>query len=218
MGLHQDIPEEYFPDKASREHCVRIWWTAYILDRLWTSKSKRQARTPYYPFFLDTSMRERLIVQIIVNHPVSIQDEDVAVRFPSNDNISSSDSGDFFDAEHMSASIKLARISRDIIASIYNRRTTNITFSRRVQKALGDLRGWVSELPKHLQIETGETAKPLMRHVKWLHLSFNQVGFQIQLRYILPLCSLLTTIHIVRDSGYTAHSPTRFPSARRALV
>lgn len=205
MGLHQDIPEEYFPDKASREHCVRIWWTAYILDRLWTSKSKQAMLGCCLPLFShlntihyltehpreylvhETKLRKFpvidhpkssdsvLIMQTIVNHPVSVQDEDIAVRLPSNDSISSSDSSDFLDADHINASIKLARISRDIIASIYNRRAANITFSRRVQKALGDLRGWVSALPKHLQIETGETARPLLRHVKWLHLSFNQV-------------------------------------------
>ncbi|KAI5918470.1 fungal-specific transcription factor domain-containing protein [Camillea tinctor] len=148
MGMHQDMPEVNFPDRAAREHRARLWWTAYVLDRMWASK---------------------------MGHPVSIQDEDIAADLPSCAGLSDVDSSDFLDADYVNASIKLARISRDIIASIYNRRAAHLAFSRRVQKALSDLRGWVSALPKHLQIETGETGRPLLRRVKWLHLSFNQL-------------------------------------------
>ncbi|KAI1486760.1 fungal-specific transcription factor domain-containing protein [Biscogniauxia mediterranea] len=148
MGMHQDMPEVNFPDRAAREHRARLWWTTYVLDRMWASK---------------------------MGHPVSIQDEDIAADLPSCAGLSDVDSSDFLDADYVNASIKLAQISRDIIASIYNRKAAHIAFSRRVQKALSDLRGWVSALPKHLQIETGDTARPLLRRVQWLHLSFNQL-------------------------------------------
>ncbi|KAI1082268.1 fungal-specific transcription factor domain-containing protein [Whalleya microplaca] len=148
MGMHQDMPELHFPDRAAREHRARVWWTAYTVDRLLASE---------------------------MGHPVSIQDDDIAVDLPSSEGLSETESSDFLDVEYVNASIRLARISRDIITSIYNRRATHIAFSKRVQKTLSDLRGWVSALPRHLQIETGETARPLPRHIKWLHLSFNQL-------------------------------------------
>lgn len=145
MGLHQNIPEAQLPDRASREHRVRIFWTAYALERLWASK---------------------------MGHPVSIQDDDIGVDAPSNVGLSETELSDFLDDEYMDAFVRLARLSKHIISSIYSRKATNVAFSQRVQTALKDLRGWVEGLPKHLQIPPG--AQLLKRPTKWLHLSFNQ--------------------------------------------
>lgn len=145
MGLHLDVPEALLPDRAAREHRIRIFWTAYALERLWASK---------------------------MGHPVSVLDDDIGVDLPSNIGLSDAELPDFLDDEYVNAFIRLARLSKHIINSIYSRKTTNIAFSQRVQTALKDLRGWVEALPKHLQIPPG--AQLLRRPTKWLHLSFNQ--------------------------------------------
>ncbi len=76
-----------------------------------------------------------------MGHPVSVEDDDIAVDFPSDAGLSEIDAADFLDAEYMIANIKLARISRGIIASVYNHAELPTSpFSQRVQKALSDLR------------------------------------------------------------------------------
>lgn len=149
MGLHHNVPEQLLPDRAVREHRVRVWWTAYLLDRLIASK---------------------------MGHPPSVLDDDVDVDLPSDIDIPEQYKRDFFDAAYLNAVIRLARISRQIIVSIYGRRTVHVTFSKRVQTALKDLRSWVEELPKHLQLGNDDEMRPLARPVKWLHLTFNQVS------------------------------------------
>lgn len=151
MGLHQNVPESQITDRAKREHRVRIWWTAYTLERLWASK---------------------------MGHPVSVQDGDIGVDLPSSAGLSEADAGDFLDAEYTNASIRLARLSQGIISSIYNRKPSQVAFSHRVQAALKDLRNWVEALPKHLQVAPTVGLQPLQRPQKWLHLSFNQFVIQ----------------------------------------
>lgn len=137
------------PDRAAREHCVRLWWTTYCMDRLWASK---------------------------MGHPASIQDDDIFVDLPSDTDLPESDASDFFDVGYAIASIQLAKLSAEVITSTYSRKTKQISFSQRVQRSLKELRTWVADLPKHLQIDSKDTARPLARSVKWLHLSFNQVS------------------------------------------
>ena len=38
MGMHLNIPDQQYPDPQAREHRIRVWWTAYILDRTCASK------------------------------------------------------------------------------------------------------------------------------------------------------------------------------------
>lgn len=147
MGLHLNVPETLLPERALREHRVRIWWTAYTLE-----------------YFLAAKM----------GHPVSVQDDDITVDMPSDTGLEEHKK-DFLDAEHLKANIRLARLSRETIISIYGRQIMHVTFSKRVQNALRNLRSWVEELPKHLQIGTEDTIETLSRSIRWLHLSFSQV-------------------------------------------
>lgn len=149
MGLNLYVPEHQLPDKAAREHRVRLFWTIYIIDRLFASK---------------------------MGHAASIQDEDIYCEVPSDEGLTEVETADFVNADHINAAIKLVRIGGDTISAIYTRRAANVPFSRRVQKALSELRGWVSGLPKHLQIDNSKTTAQLRRHAKWLHLTFNQVS------------------------------------------
>src|SRR5688572_24726671 len=56
MGLHLNIPAAQLSDPVQREHRNRVWWTAYIFDRMWATK---------------------------LGCPPAIQDEDVKVDLPS---------------------------------------------------------------------------------------------------------------------------------------
>jgi proline utilization trans-activator len=38
MGMHLNIPDQQYGDRQAREHRIRVWWTAYILDRTCASK------------------------------------------------------------------------------------------------------------------------------------------------------------------------------------
>ncbi|KAH7029106.1 fungal-specific transcription factor domain-containing protein [Microdochium trichocladiopsis] len=180
IGLNHNIALDLLPDRAAQEHRTRVWWTAYLLERLWASK---------------------------MGHAVSIQDDDITVSMPSQEGLPESVQGDFIDVEHVKASIRLARLSRDMINSIYNRNATQ-PFSQRVQKTLGELRAWVKELPTHLQIESREPGRPLMRHVKWLHMTFNQLVI-VATRPVL--------LHVFRTNKQLWSTPTPAQNLRQEV-
>ncbi|KAJ3954945.1 hypothetical protein N0V92_008530 [Colletotrichum tropicale] len=83
MGLHLNVPESQLRDVAAREHRNRVFWTAYIFDRMWASK---------------------------LGHPVCVQDVDIEVDLPSNPTVDESIADDFADASYFVASVKLARV------------------------------------------------------------------------------------------------------------
>lgn len=146
LGLHLNIPEVYSIDLATREHLKRLWWTAYIFDRMWASK---------------------------MGHPVLIHDDDIEVERPSL--ISGvQDQEDFGDHEYLVASIQLAEVAGRMAASIYGRRMQQGSFSQRVQHSMKELTNWIELLPDHLQIKIGSTSKTAPDAVISLHLLFNQ--------------------------------------------
>ena len=148
MGLHLNIPDVHSADREMREHRKRLWWTAYIFDRLWASK---------------------------MGHPVTIQDDDVEVDRPSL--ISGTPNHeDFGDHEYLIASIQLAKLAGRITASIYSRRRQQGSFSQRVQYSLKELTNWVEHMPNHLQIQTDSVSNTASDAIISLHLLFNQVS------------------------------------------
>ncbi|KAJ9669407.1 hypothetical protein H2201_000274 [Coniosporium apollinis] len=147
MGMHLNVPEFQLSDREAREHRNRVWWTAYIFDRMWASR---------------------------LGQPVSIQDDDIEVDLPSSDGLAGTDSGDFGDPEYLIANIRLAKLAGHIIASIYARRRQQGAFSQRVQQVLRDLRNWVKDLPNRLQLDTDEPSQTAPNLIVSLHLSFNQ--------------------------------------------
>lgn len=141
IGLQQNVPDPLSPDRAFREHCIRVWWTAYTLDRLISSK---------------------------VGYPTSIQDDDISVDQPSHD----FGDEDFADAEYLRGNIQLASLSKEIISSLYNRKSMHVPFAKRVQKILTKLQTWVEVLPTQLRMDTESMTRPALL----LHLAFNQVS------------------------------------------
>ncbi|KXJ90253.1 fungal-specific transcription factor domain-domain-containing protein [Microdochium bolleyi] len=171
IGLNHNIAPDLLPGRATQEHRTRVWWTAYLLERLFASK---------------------------MGHSISVHENDITVSMPSQEGLPEASLGDFIDVDHVQASIRLAKLSREIITSIYNRNATQ-PFSQRVQKTLAELRAWVKELPSHLQIESREPGRPLMRHVKWLHLTFNQLVI-VATRPVL--------LHVFRSHKHLWTTPT----------
>ncbi|KAJ0368243.1 hypothetical protein COL26b_010893 [Colletotrichum chrysophilum] len=161
MGLHLNVPESQLRDVAAREHRNRVFWTAYIFDRMWASK---------------------------LGHPVCVQDVDIEVDLPSNPTVDESIADDFADASYFVASVKLARVLAKIVPLIYRRRNQQMSLSHRVQEALNDLRGWVEELPPQLHIDHKVTSERMQKPIS-LHLNFNQYLFSAST--ILAISSLL---------------------------
>ncbi|WYZ37971.1 hypothetical protein EsH8_II_001477 [Colletotrichum jinshuiense] len=147
MGLHLNVPESQLRDAGAREHRVRVWWTAYIFDRMWAAK---------------------------LGHPVAVQDVEIEVNLPSNPMVHASISDDFADASYFIASVKLARVLGRVVPSIYRRKGQQTSLSHRVQEALKDLRGWSEELPPQLHIDSKATTSELTPKPISLHLNFNQ--------------------------------------------
>lgn len=148
IGLHLHIPPSQLgDDPAVCEHRKRVFWTAYIIDRMGAS---------------------------MLGHPPGVQDEEIDIGLPSNVAVDPAVAGDFADADYYIANLQLAGVITRVIRSIYGRRNTGKTFTTRVQQALTDLRAWVGELPSHLHVDAQGFAKSVPKPVS-LHLSFNQV-------------------------------------------
>ncbi|KAI6782178.1 uncharacterized protein J7T54_002415 [Emericellopsis cladophorae] len=202
IGLHLHIPPSQIGDAAVCEHRKRVFWSAYIIDRMWAS---------------------------MLGHPPAVQDEDIDVGLPSDVVVAPELAGDFADAAYYIASLRLASVVTRTIRSIYGRRNTGKTFTARVQQALTDLRVWVEELPSHLHVDAQGFADSVPKPVS-LHLSFNQVSrfasrSSNQLR-TFSQCAILTTrpvlLHVLRtyieSSPVSAASDARLPASAVTLA
>lgn len=160
-------------DPVARQHRVRIWWTIYICDRMWGSKS---------------------------GHPLMIPDRDITVDLPSFSGLSDEERTAFPDPDHIIASIKLAKIAGNIITTVYCRGHPP-PFIQSVQKVLGDLNAWMAALPDSIRL--AETASCTSRHVVSLHLSFNQVCRKLLIGYYISNVSLILVCYTRNPSGLT---------------
>lgn len=145
MGLHLSA-EVNIQDSDTQEHRKRVWWTAYVFDRMWASK---------------------------VGLPPAIGDDEIFVQLPVSKATVQCD--DFLDHEFLIATIRLARLAGDIISSIYRRNEGDKPFSKRVHATLQQLHAWAANLPSHLQLTTHHGASDALGRAVSLNLSFNQV-------------------------------------------
>jgi hypothetical protein len=146
MGLNMNVPEQQFRDRLAREHRVRLWWSAYSLDRACASK---------------------------LGLPVSVADDDIMVDLPSSDGLDAAEEGDFGDIDYSLNSIELSRLAARLTRAIYSRRNHHDPFSKRVQAMLKDLTKWMDALPAKLQLKDNDASTPF--HIVYIHLRFNQV-------------------------------------------
>ncbi|KAF2833524.1 hypothetical protein CC86DRAFT_389739 [Ophiobolus disseminans] len=147
MGLQLDISDQQYRDFPAREHRVRLWWTAYIIDRTCTSK---------------------------IGLPVSIADDDIQVDPPSVEGADRLDPEDFEDSEYELCSVTLSKIAAMSTEQIYSRRVHQKPFSQRVQAILKDLNRWMDELPAKYHLKTNGSSSLQEVHITYLHLRFNQ--------------------------------------------
>lgn len=160
IGLHLNVPDSQLSDAAVREHRNRLWWTAYIFDRM---------------------------CALNLGNPVAVPDDVIDVNLPSKLNLP--ENGDFADADYYVARIRLAQLSGRIVQSIYVRKShpspEEAMLAQRVQVCLKDLHEWGENLPSHLRLEDGGNVS-LKSTTASLHLSFNQVStnlFQHELNW-----------------------------------
>lgn len=146
--MQLNVPDHQYPDRPAREHRIRLWWAAYILDRTCTSK---------------------------IGLPVSVADDDIQVNLPSDDEAGSLDPDDFADIAYELSSIKLSRISAVSTEQIYSRREYRNPFSQRVQTVLKAFNKWMDELPSRFHFKADSLSSPQENQVIHLHLRFNQV-------------------------------------------
>ncbi|PLB47539.1 fungal-specific transcription factor [Aspergillus steynii IBT 23096] len=143
LGLNHNIPARQCTDPVEREHRARLWWGIYIFDRMYTSK---------------------------IGFPLQIRDEDIYVDMPAD--VESPVAGEqFSDTAYLVSSIRLARITGQIIDKIYSRKHHQESFLQREQQLLLALQEWLQSLPAHIRLRPEESPP---KHIASLHLQFNQ--------------------------------------------
>lgn len=153
LGMHRRIPEDSGMSAPEREHRVRVWWTCYALDRIYTSK---------------------------VGLPVMLRDEDIDVQMPSMDGLSAEEAEDFYTPELMTAQIKLARITGNVMSDLYKipQPGRANTFVQSVQRILTSLRSWHETLPSILRLDFSAMPVYSSRSVASLNLHFGNAVIQ----------------------------------------
>lgn len=134
-----------------REHRIRVWWTVYNLDRVFTSK---------------------------VGLPIMLRDEDIDAPLPSMENLSNNDKEDFHDPSYIIAQIKLAKITGEIFNDIYRipRPHQANPSEQSVNRILKSLYSWRDGLPSNLQFNRQLRPMYSSRSVASLHLNFGNVS------------------------------------------
>lgn len=150
MGMHLNVPDSVPLDPVAREHRHRVWWTAYIYDRMWSA---------------------------ILGYPHAISDEAIKVDLPA-DTDDSSNSGNFSERAHFVARISLSRLSAHVVRSIYGPAVQETPLPSRVHSVFTDLRKWLEDLPAFLKVDTRRMI-PLDPRASSLQLMFNQVRITI---------------------------------------
>jgi proline utilization trans-activator len=151
LGLHRKIPNNTTMTPMECEHRIRVWWSVYSLDRVCSSK---------------------------VGHPVMLRDEDIDVQLPSTDGLTPEQAAEYFDPVHLTAQIKLMRITGNVLSDIYRipqPGRSNQFFVVGVQKTLANLRSWHEMLPPLLRLNHNASQMFANRSVASLHLHFCQV-------------------------------------------
>lgn len=186
-GLHLNISDSQLSDPSAREHRKRLFWSAYIFDRMWGAN---------------------------LGHLAAIQDDEIEIDLPSkkslSDQAANSDSAsDVSDCEYQRASVKLACHFTSVIRSVYSLRRPHQDrqFSTRVHHSLQDLQAWVDQLSPSLQLDKSSEGPNDLKVVS-LHLSFHQVCI-----YLVPPSLHLhldpsTHSSAVRDSRNPSNSTT----------
>lgn len=123
LGLYQEVQDTSGLNETDREHRRRLWWSIYSLDRILSLKS---------------------------GNPISILDEDIGVKMPSQQPGEADDSP----VVVLRYYTDLSRILGEITTLIYRRTThTGQSLTAAVHSILSSLTRWEDSLPKALRLE-----------------------------------------------------------------
>lgn len=145
LGLNFNIHTNQPLHPVEREHYVRIWWSIYILDRFWGSKS---------------------------GFPVQIHDDDIHVDLPSS-LLSETHKEEFSDSAYQVAAVALAKITGNTTREIYSRKKYTESFLQREQKLLIQLEHWVRSLPESIRLhaDKANVKDTLLLHLQFNYVS-----------------------------------------------
>lgn len=106
-----------------------------------------------------------------------LRDEDIDVQMPSLDGLNAIESEDFYSPELMTAQIKLARITGNVLSEVYRIPQPGRAnhFVQSVQRILASLRSWHETLPAILKLDFSSMPIYSSRSVASLHLHFGNV-------------------------------------------
>ncbi|KAM3437193.1 hypothetical protein MY4824_003891 [Beauveria thailandica] len=110
---------------VDRQHCIRLWWTIYIMDRFWGLKC---------------------------GLPVQVDDSDIQVGLPAH-LPDDSEREQLPDAAPQITSISLARLAGDIAQELYGPRKPAGGFLQHEQSLLAKSRRWIESLPDSLKLK-----------------------------------------------------------------
>ncbi|CAG8251548.1 unnamed protein product [Penicillium salamii] len=167
MGLNFDFPNTHLNDPELKEHLKGVWWASYVLEHLCAS---------------------------ISSQPVSIADKDIFVDSSLSTNVTNQLNSDFPHTEWIVARVNLTRLARRTIESVYGRGERKVSFLKRIQYSLRDLKQWLNDLPKDIQMDA-ESSNLKPQPIQSLHLHFNQ-SVILATRPIL-----LHKLHMVKESN-----------------
>lgn len=182
LGLNRKIPDNgaLSPSdrEREREHRIRVFWTAYILDRVFSSK---------------------------VGRPVMLRDEDIDTDFPSDNFVTDLWKDDFHDASFINAQRTLAKITGNILNNIYGIPQSGRS-NQSVWRIFKSLEEWRENLPSKLRFNN-ETSPPYScRSVASLHLNFCQVSYSSEILALCLLVKMPPNIeNIVCHTHHEAH-------------
>ncbi|KAJ5819350.1 hypothetical protein N7474_004941, partial [Penicillium riverlandense] len=126
LGLHRPIAES---QSLEREHCLRLWWTVYVLDRFWGQR---------------------------LGSPAQIDDKDIHLDLPS-ESVSMMHREQFADSTYQIATVGLAKICGSTIKEIYSRPHSPARFLQHEQNILLQLRQWARSLPESMKLQQGKS-------------------------------------------------------------
>ncbi|GAB7333748.1 hypothetical protein MBLNU13_g05278t1 [Cladosporium sp. NU13] len=139
--------------------------------------------------------------------PHAISDTVIEVDLPSNQS-ENADQDDIPDCCYLVAMIELARLTSQIMGSIYGSASQKTSLSQRVQSALTDLRKWKDELPESLMIKNVDVAASDSKAC-YLQLMFNQ---------LLITATRPILLHVVRTRVTQPPAESQIPEAAHALA
>ncbi|CAG8074489.1 unnamed protein product [Penicillium olsonii] len=181
LGLHFNISPMELPDPYTREHRKRLFWTAYIFDRLWATN---------------------------LGYPLAIQDVEIEVSLPSHVPVNTTseterDPRDSLDCQYYAAWIELVRHQANVVRSVYllRRQGGDAQLSARLQQTLQDLQAWGDQLPNHLKIDL-----PPDEPTNWRAVSLNLCFYQSIIVATRPILLHVLRFQIAASRGDSASS------------